>query len=74
MARRTIYLPESVDSLIRNAAEDGESYSAALARLVEAGSRALRGRKPPGYVGSGEGPTDLGRRADQYLKDLVRSR
>ncbi|MDP8957598.1 MAG: hypothetical protein M3N24_11725 [Actinomycetota bacterium] len=74
MPRRRIYVPETVDALIRDATRDGESYSAALARLVEAGDRSLRGRKSPAYVASGEGPNDLGRRAEWYLENLVPGR
>jgi hypothetical protein len=74
MARRTISLPDSVDALAREAAEEGESFSATVARLIEAGARASRGRKRPRYVGSGEGPSDLGRVAEDYLRDLVKVR
>ncbi len=74
MVRRTVNLPESVDSLVRDMAEEGESFSAAVARLIEAGARALRSGRRPGYVGSGAGPEDLGRKADEYLKRLVASR
>jgi hypothetical protein len=74
MARRTISLPDSVDALAREAAEEGESFSATVARLIEAGARASRGRKRPRYVGSGEGPPDLGRVAEDYLRDLVKVR
>lgn len=71
MARRTIYLPEAVDQLVRDSLAEGESYSSALCRLVEAGSRLRRPRKPPAYVGSGDGPEDLGRLAERYLADVA---
>jgi hypothetical protein len=74
MPRRTIYLPESVDALVRANAADGESFSAAVARLIEAGARASGERRPPSYVGIGEGPEDLGRMAERYLRDLLRDR
>ena len=70
MARRTIYLPESVEALARRAAE-GESFSATVTRLIEAGVRTKRGRRAPSYVATGDGPDDLGRMAKQYLRDLV---
>jgi hypothetical protein len=74
MVRRTIYLPESVDKLVRERALEGESFSAAVARLVQQGAAAERGGKLPRYVGSGKGPTDLGRRAEQYLRELIVAR
>lgn len=68
MVRRTVSIPESVEKRVRNATEEGESFSAAVARLLEAGLRATQGRHRPDWVGSGEGPDDLGRRAEQYLR------
>ncbi len=73
MVRRTVNLPDSVDILVRELAEEGESFSAAVARLIEVGARSLRGSKPPRYVASGEGPDDLGRRAEEYLRELASS-
>jgi hypothetical protein len=74
MVRRTVNLPESVDELVREVAEEGESFSAAVTRLVEAGARALQVGKRPRYVASGEGPEDLGRKADEYLSVLASAR
>lgn len=71
MVRRTVSIPESVDEKVRDAAEDDESFSAAVARLLEAGLRATRGQNRPDWVGSGEGPDDLGRRAEEYLRKPV---
>lgn len=68
MVRRTVNLPDAVDALITQAAEDGESYSAAVTRLVESAA----GRSTdaiPDWIGAGEGPGDLGRRAEDYLRD-----
>jgi len=73
VARRTVNLPESVEALARESAEEGESFSATVARLIEAGARATRGRRRPRYVGSGEGPDELGRLAERYFRDLVRA-
>ncbi len=71
MARRTIYVPDSVDELVRETAErDGASYSATVARLVEEGARARAGPRVPSYVGVGEGPPDLAERAEAYLREL----
>jgi hypothetical protein len=74
MARRTIYLPDPVEQLIRQQALEGESFSAAVVRLVEAGSRAAGTRRRPRYVATGDGPDELGARAEQYLRDLVTAR
>ena len=41
MARRTVNLPDSVEALAREAAEPGESFSATVSRLIEAGVRAI---------------------------------
>ena len=54
--------------------DPGESFSAAVARLIDAGARSLRGGKRPSYVASGEGPEDLGRMAERYLRELVTAR
>ncbi len=75
MARRTVSLPDNTEALVRRMARDGESFSAAVARLIEAGARSLEGgRRSPSYVATGEGPDDLGRKAESYLKELVPSR
>lgn len=74
MVRRTISLPDNTEALVRRMARDGESFSAAVARLIEAGARSLEGRRAPSYVGAGDGPDDLGRRAESYLNELVSSR
>lgn len=74
MARLTVSLPDSTEALVRRLARDGESFSAAVARLIEAGAKSLEGRTSPSYVGAGEGPDDLGRKAQSYLKELVSTR
>jgi hypothetical protein len=74
MARRTINLPDSVEESARESAHEGESFSATVARLIEQGVRAERGPRRPRYVGSGEGPDELGRDAERYLRDLVQAR
>ncbi len=73
VVRRTVTMPDSTDALVRRMARDGESFSAAVARLIETGARALEGRTRPSYVGVGDGPDDLGRRAEAYLQELVSS-
>jgi hypothetical protein len=74
VARRTVNLPDSVEALARDAAESGESFSATVSRLIERGVIASRGRTPPRYVGSGDGPGDLGRAAERYLREPVKAR
>lgn len=72
MTRRTVNLPESTDRRIRECALEGESYSATTTRLVEVGiGTATGGKQRPSYVASGEGPGDLGRLAEEYLKKPV---
>jgi hypothetical protein len=71
MSRRTIYLPDSVEELARESSTTGESFSATVARLIEEGAR---GRKPPRYVASGEGPSDLGLLSERYLREPVEAR
>ena len=71
MPRRTVYLTEAVEEIVRGSADEGESFSATVGRLIEAGSRSLRTRKRSAWIGSGEGPDDLGRRAEYYLKHPV---
>jgi hypothetical protein len=71
MARHTIYLPESVETLARDNAREGESFSATVARLIEAGVREEGGLDMPSYIGSGEGPEDLGLNAEKYLRESL---
>ena len=74
MARRTINLPQSIEDLARESARQGESFSATVARLIEQGARAERGARRPRYVASGDGPKDLGKDAERYLRELVEAR
>lgn len=73
MARVTISLPGSVEALARESARDGESFSATVARLIEAGARAEHGTRGPRYIGASEGPEDLGETAERYLAELVQA-
>jgi hypothetical protein len=74
MARRTINLPDFLDREVREVAGDGESFSAAVTRLIEEGLRAIGEGKAPSYIGSGEGPRDLGRNVERYLREPVEMR
>jgi hypothetical protein len=73
MVRRTITLPESLDQLVRREAAEGESFSAAVSRLIEAG---LATDKPrPAWIGAGSSDVDdLGRNAEKYLRQLFSER
>ena len=74
MARRTVNLPDVVEARARRLQREGESFSATVARLIDEGARAVEGPRRPTYVGSGDGPDDLGRRAEEYLRELVEAR
>jgi hypothetical protein len=74
MGRKTLNLPDSVEALVRESAKEGESFSAAACRLILQGASRRGGKKPPRYVGSFEGPRDLGRMAERYLREPVTSR
>lgn len=70
VARRTIYLPDTIEALAREHALEGESFSATVARLIEAGAGVADGPRVPNYVGSGHGPGDLSRNAERYLREI----
>jgi hypothetical protein len=72
VVRRTVNLPDAMDEQVRAAAEQGESYSAAVTRLLAAGMKAGGTTRAPAWIGSGDGPQDLGRRAEEYLRNPVR--
>jgi hypothetical protein len=69
MPRRTISISETTDELVRDLARDGESFSAAVTRLIELGAVAAQGHRVPSYVGVAEGPPDLSMRAEEYLRE-----
>jgi hypothetical protein len=74
VSRRTVYLPDSIEELARESSGTDESFSATVARLIEEGARSTRGHARPRYVASGEGPSDLGRLAERYLREPVKAR
>lgn len=71
MARRTVSLPEHVDTTIRSIAERrGESYSATVAWLVEEGARRTKERPVPDWIGSAAfGPRDFSRHYERYMQE-----
>ena len=65
MVRRTVTLPEGLDSRVREVAGEGESFSAAVTRLASD-----RGRLS--WIGSGDsGDPDLALRVGDVLEELV---
>lgn len=67
VARRTIYLPDSIEELVREHSLEGESFSSTIVRLVELGALDDERSSWPEWIGSGEGPGDLGINAEKYL-------
>jgi hypothetical protein len=75
MPRKTIYLPDGAERLVREHARDGESFSATVLRLIELGAAedvepGPGGEEefPLGYIGAGKGgPPDLSINAEKYL-------
>lgn len=72
MVRRTISLPKAIDEKIQKIAEEEGSYSAAVARLVEEGTRRIGKQERPDWIGSFDGPTDLGLNAEKYLREAIK--
>lgn len=72
MVRRTISLPASVDAKVLKIAEEEGSYSAAVARLVEEGTKRSGKVDQPDWIGSGEGPADLSENLDKYIRAALR--
>lgn len=70
--RHTIYVPDEKEQLIRSAMQPGETFSAAVLRLVQEGIFASMGREEPGYFNSMEGddlPEDLGLNYEKYMHE-----
>lgn len=67
MPRKTIYIPESAEKLVQEHTREGESFSATIVRLLELGAHEDERYVPLDYIGSGEGPGDLGINAEKYL-------
>jgi hypothetical protein len=67
MPRRTIYLPESVENLVRKQALDNESFSATTVRLIELGALNADKEDWPEWIGSIEGPGDWGINFEKYI-------
>ena len=74
MVRRTISLTPALDEKIRKIAEEEGSYSAAVARLVEEGTKRSGKTERPNWIGSASAdlPRDFGRNHEKYLKEALR--
>ena len=71
--RRTIHISEHTEARVRELAEDGESFSAAASRLIEAGADALGNGRTLSFIGSWDGPAEeLGLKAEEVLAELAR--
>lgn len=74
MVRRTISLSPAVDAQIRKIAEEEGSYSAAVARLVEEGTKRTSRSQRPSWIGALDDPDlpkDFARNYEKYLKEAV---
>lgn len=70
VVRRTITLPDALDTRVRAVAGDGESFSGAVSRLLEASLREHRSR--PAWIGSGEsGDPELALHVEEVLAELA---
>lgn len=67
MPRRTIYIPDSAEELVREHSHEGESFSATVVRLILLGALGDDRDSRPDWIGSFEGPGDLGINAEKYL-------
>ena len=64
-------LPESTDALVRELSDEGESFSAAVTRLIEIGAAAMETGRYPSWIGSVEGPGDeQGLKVEEILKEV----
>lgn len=68
VVRRTVTLPETLDQRVRAAASTGESFSAAVARLLQTGL----GAAAPSYVGIADGGAgDDSRRVEELVGEVL---
>jgi hypothetical protein len=68
MVRRTVTIPDALDERVRNEQREGESFSAAVARLLANG---LERQRVPSYVGSAAGTRDLSLRVEEVLGEVL---
>jgi len=72
IARRTVSLPQSTIDRVERLRRKDESFSAAVARLLEAGAGAVDGYAMPGYVGIAGGPPLEGD-VEEVLDEIFRN-
>jgi len=71
MVRKTISISEATVSLVEGLRRENESFSAAVARLLETAAHDGSGNPIPGYVGIGDGPAEeFGRYHEKYLAEI----
>ncbi len=74
MRRTTIMLPDDIDARLRlEARSRGVSLAEVARELIERGLEVPRRprRRKLSFVGAGEGPGDLGERADDHLAEII---
>lgn len=70
MVRRTITLPDGLDTRVREHAGDKEPFSAAITRLVEAGLES--DPEPLAWIGSGQSDDpDLALQLEEVMEELL---
>ena len=67
MPRRTIYLPDRIEELVREHQLGDESFSATAVRLIELGALDDDREDWPEWIGSIEGPGDWGINFEKYI-------
>jgi hypothetical protein len=74
MPRRTISISQATIDRVESIRREDESFSAAVARLIEAGGDVAEGLTVPSYVGIASGaPSDLSSRDEQILTEIFSS-
>jgi plasmid stability protein len=74
MQRTTIMLPDDLDARLRvEARTRGVSLAEVARQLIERGLKAQGRprRRKLSLVGTGEGPSDLSERADDYVREIL---
>ena len=70
MPRKTISIPKATLERIERARRKGESFSAAIARLAEAGFDATDSGRRPAFIGVGDAPP-LGKDVEDVLDEIL---
>jgi hypothetical protein len=67
MSKHNVDVRDVIEAQARELAGKVASLRASVVHLIEGGGDPAR----PSYVATGDGPDDLGRRAEEYLRGLV---